>query len=260
MAEEEPTFRWAGRHTVKDALRTERWQALIDLGVNVGPVWSRIPNFVGADTAAWHLGKSEAWAKARVVKCNPDPPQIPVRLRALYEGKLLFAPVPELREGFPYVRLDPEMLKAKRVSFELAATSAGFMTHGEPVSFEEVPFMDIYVVGCVAVTRDGGRTGKGAGFADLEYGIFASLGRVGTATVIATTVHSSQVVPSERVVMLGHDAPLDMIATEAELIMTDTRYPRPKSVDWPNVQADQLRDIPFLGELRDRMQAEAART
>ena len=28
------------------------------------------------------------------LKCNPDPPQIPVRLRALYDGKLLFAPVP----------------------------------------------------------------------------------------------------------------------------------------------------------------------
>ena len=36
--------------------------------------------------------------------------------------------------------------------------------------------LDFCVVGCVAVTRRGGRTGKGAGFADLEHGIFRELG------------------------------------------------------------------------------------
>ena len=33
-----------------------------------------------------------------------------------------------------------------------------------------MPKLDFCVVGCVAVTRSGGRTGKGAGFADLEQG------------------------------------------------------------------------------------------
>ena len=201
---DEGVNRWAGRHTAKDALRAEIWDGLLAGGVNVGPVWSRIPNFVGADVAAKRLSELDAWKRARVVKCNPDPPQIPVRLRALYDGKLLFAPVPELTAGYPYVRLDPEALKDKGVSFELAATSQGYVEHGEPVGFEEMPRLDLCVVGCVAVTRAGGRTGKGAGFADLEAGIFRELGLVDDATPQATTVHSSQLVNDERIVMVAH--------------------------------------------------------
>ena len=52
------------------------------------------------------------------------------------------------------------------------------MEHGEPVGFEDMPKLDFCVVGCVAVTRRGGRTGKGAGFADLEQGVFRELGLV----------------------------------------------------------------------------------
>ena len=52
------------------------------------------------------------------------------------------------------------------------------MQHGEPIAFEDMPALDFCVVGCVAVTRRGGRTGKGAGFADLEQGIFRELGKV----------------------------------------------------------------------------------
>ena len=99
-----------------------RWKTT---AVNVGPVWSRIPNFAGADLAAWHLAQTPEWKAARVVKCNPDPPQIPVRLRALHEGKIVYAPVPELTQGFPFVRLDPEELTAKGIEFETAATVAG---------------------------------------------------------------------------------------------------------------------------------------
>ena len=254
MADESVVNRWAGRHTAKDELRSEIWGQLLAGGVNVGPVWSRIPNFVGADVAAKRLSELDAWKRARVVKCNPDPPQIPVRLRALYDGKLLFAPVPELTEGFPYVRLDPEALRAEGVSFELAATSQGYVAHGQPVGFEEMPRLDFCVVGCVAVTSAGGRTGKGAGFADLEAGIFRELRLVDDTTPLATTVHSSQLVPNERVVMVAHDNPLDYIATELELVETRTAYPRPDGVAWDAVQPDQYRDIPFLEELRGRLE------
>jgi 5-formyltetrahydrofolate cyclo-ligase len=56
--------------------------------------FDRIPNFGGADVAPKRLSELDEWRRARVVKCNPDAPQIPVRLRALYDGKLLFSPVP----------------------------------------------------------------------------------------------------------------------------------------------------------------------
>ena len=245
--------RWAGRHSGKDRLRAEVWAGLEASGVNVGPVQSRIPNFVGADAAARHLSTLPEWQAARIVKCNPDPPQIPVRLRALYEGKTVYAPVPELTGGIPFVSLDPGRLRQRGVSFELAATSQGFQEHGEPIAFEDMPFLPFCVVGCVAVTRAGGRTGKGAGFADLELGILTDLGKVDAATMIVTSVHSSQVVAEERVAMEAHDAALHAIATEGELIATGAPRRTPAGVDWDAVRPDQFASIPFLAALRERM-------
>jgi 5-formyltetrahydrofolate cyclo-ligase len=245
--------RWAGRNSEKDALRKEVWGTLETTAVNIGPVWSRIPNFAGADLAAWNLARVPAWQTARAVKCNPDPPQIPVRLRALHDGKIVYAPVPELTQGFPFVRLDPAVLKAKGVEFETAATAQGFLAHGEPVEFEAMEFLDFVVVGCVAVTRAGGRTGKGGGFADLELGIFRELGKIGADTPITATVHSSQVVDDRRLPMMGHDSALHFIATEKELIDTNTPYTQPAGVDWDRVQPDQYENIPFLKSLRERL-------
>ena len=245
--------RWAGRAPDKDVIRHEIWAGLERDGVAVGPAWSVIPNFVGADMAAWHLAQTPEWQRARTVKTNPDAPQIPIRTRALYEGKLVFAPVPYLTRDFPYLRLDPERLRANGVSFELAATSQGFMEHGERIGFEDVAPLDFCVVGSVAVTRAGGRTGKGAGFADLETAIFRELGTVTAETPIVTTVHSTQLVDDDRVPMQAHDSPLDMVATELELIRTGNTATRPMGVDWDRVQPDQFDNIPFLRELRDRM-------
>ncbi len=247
--------RWAGRNSDKDAVRGAVWDALGEGGMAMGPTWSHIPNFIGADMAAWRLAQTDQWKRAKTVKCNPDPPQIPIRLRALYEGKVLYAPVPYLTKEFPYLRIDPAKLREKGVSFELAATSEGYMMHGERIGFEEVEKLDFAIVGSVAVSRSGGRTGKGAGFADLETGIFRELGIIGPDTPMATTVHSSQLVPDNQVFMMAHDSPLDFVATEAELIVTGNTTPRPKGVSWDFVQEDQFEQIPFLRALRARMEA-----
>ena len=247
--------KWSGRDENKDAVRGEVWDQLENGGYAMGPTWSHIPNFIGADQAAWHLAQTDEWKRAKTVKCNPDPPQIPLRLRALYEGKMLYAPVPYLTRDFPYLRIDPKALIEKGVSFELAATSEGYMMHGERIGFEEVEPLDFCVVGSVAVSRQGGRTGKGAGFADLETGIFRELGIIGPDTPMATTIHSSQLVPDSKVFMMAHDSPLDFVATEKELIVTGNTAPRPRGVAWDFVQDDQFETIPFLRDLRDRMTA-----
>ncbi|SIQ37569.1 5-formyltetrahydrofolate cyclo-ligase [Rhizobium sp. RU35A] len=250
---EEQKGRWAGRNAGKDAVRNRIWAALEENGVSVGPAWSVIPNFVGADTAAWRLAQTQAWKRARTIKTNPDAPQIPIRLRALYEGKTVYAPVPYLTRDFPYLRLDPKRLTEKGISFELAAVSEGFVEHGERIGFEDVEPLDFCVVGSVAVSRAGGRTGKGAGFADLETAIFRELGTITDETPLVTTVHSLQLVTDDEVVIEPHDSPLDMVATDAELIVTGNRQPRPAGVDWDHVQPDQFETIPFLTELKTRM-------
>lgn len=247
--------RWAGRNPAKDVIRHDIWRELEAAGVNIGPAWSMIPNFVGADVAAWRLAQTEAWKAARTVKTNPDHAQTPIRIRALYDGKTVYTPVPYLTREFPYLRLDPAALVAKEISFELAATPQGFMQHGERLEFEEVAPLDFCVVGSVAVSRAGGRTGKGAGFADLETAIFRELGVVTAATPMATSVHSLQLVEDPHIVIEAHDSPLDLIATEAELVVTGNAMPRPMGVDWSKVREDQFTSIPFLARLRERMVA-----
>ena len=50
--------RWAGRNPDKDAIRHRIWEVLENKGVTIGPAWSVIPNFVGADTAAVILSEA----------------------------------------------------------------------------------------------------------------------------------------------------------------------------------------------------------
>ena len=79
--------RWAGRNAGKDLVRHDIWRRLEEEGVAVGPAWSMIPNFVGADVAAWRLAQTRAWKDAKTVKTNPDHPQIPIRILEALPGK-----------------------------------------------------------------------------------------------------------------------------------------------------------------------------
>jgi 5-formyltetrahydrofolate cyclo-ligase len=140
----------------------------------VGEPVGHIPRFVGNDRAAAQLALLPVWQQARVIKCNPDQAQAPVRQRALQEGKVLYMAVPRLTEERCFVELTAAALRHRHVALEVAATSRGAMRHGRLVAIEEMPPIDL-VVGCVAVSRDGGRTGKGAGFADQVRGDVASI-------------------------------------------------------------------------------------
>ena len=53
--------------------------------------------------------------------------------------------------------------------------------------------------------------------------------------------------------MAAHDSPLDWIITTEEILETNTKYPRPKGVDWDSVQPDQFDNIPFLREMMKRI-------
>ena len=54
--------------------------------------------------------------------------------------------------------------------------------------------MDLIVVGSVAVSEKGYRIGKGEGFADMEWGMMATMGAVRADTIVVTIVHDCQVV------------------------------------------------------------------
>src|SRR4028118_558815 len=102
---------WSGYHFDKDNLRTEIWSLLKEQGVAIGDPFGHIPNFVGAQQAAEQLAALPIWQQAKAIKCNPDSPQIPVRSRALQDGKRLYMAVPRLTSSHCFVELTAEDLR-----------------------------------------------------------------------------------------------------------------------------------------------------
>ena len=247
---------WIGYHHDKDKLRTEIWSLLKQQAASVGDSFGHIPNFVGAQIAAEKLAALPIWQQAKTIKCNPDSPQIPVRMRALQDGKRLYMAVPRLTDDRCFVELTAEDLQRQSVSIAESAIARKALTCGKLVSFEEMEPIDLVIIGCVAAGRSGGRTGKGAGFADLELAMLTEFGLVEIDTPIVTTVHSLQVVEDSRLPMQVHDWALNWIITAEEVIETNTIYPRPTGLNWDSIWAEQLEKIPILRKLNESRRCE----
>src|ERR1700684_4326097 len=95
----------------KAALRQEVWSAMRAAKVARFPgAEGRIPNFTGAEAAAGLLAATSEWQAACTLKANPDSAQLPVRQRALEDGKTVYMAVPPLAEADPVFPLDPAHL------------------------------------------------------------------------------------------------------------------------------------------------------
>ncbi len=229
----------------KSGLRKACWQAIRDAGAARFPgVEGRIPNFVGAEAAAERLAATEAWQRATVLKCNPDSPQRAVRRRALEEGKLVFMAVPRLRSADPFLALDPAQLDPG--TLWNASSIKGADAMGIPTSLEEMPPIDLIVTGCVGVTRQGARLGKGGGYSDLEYALLREQGKIGPHTPVATTVHPSQVLRAHAIPMRPHDVSLDLVVTPERAIHCKRAYDRPAGILWDVLEPEKRAAIPVL--------------
>jgi 5-formyltetrahydrofolate cyclo-ligase len=194
----------------------------------------RIPNFRGAEAAAERLAGAPEWRDARVVKANPDAPQLPVRRRALAEDKAVYMAVPRLRGEKPFLRLAGDAtIKARGAT---------------PVGLDDMEGVDLVVCGTVAVNRVGARVGKGGGYSDLEFGLLVERGLVGDDTVIATTVHALQLL-DEPLPETEHDFRVDLIATPHEVVRTK-RIARPPGILWTHVTAEKIEAVPVLRSRR----------
>ena len=232
----------------KQEVRKRAWAALREAGGARFPgVEGRIPNFVGAERAAELLASTPEWRGARVLKSNPDAPQLPVRARALADGKRVFMAVPRLRTERPFLLLDPDRLT---VTPRQAASIRGASTAGVPASVEEVEHVDLVVCGTVAVNRSGTRVGKGGGYSDLELALLVETGAIDDRTVVATTVHPAQVFAG-RLPETAHDFRVDLMVTPDEVIRTGARS-RPPGLLWDHLDEKKIDSIP---ELRRRVDA-----
>jgi 5-formyltetrahydrofolate cyclo-ligase len=236
----------------KAALREEAWSALQAAKVARFPgAPGRIPNFTGAERAAERLRGLPAWQAARTVKANPDSAQLPVRQRALEDGKTVYMAVPRLAEPEPFFALDPDHLQQPP---RKAASISGATRSARRVTLDQLAPVDLVVMGSVAVGEDGARLGKGGGFADLEYALAAAAGLIGPRTVTVTTVHEIQLRPAGTIPLTSHDVPIDLVVTPDRVIdaraFRDT-LPRPEAgIEWDALTDEKIAAIPLLSALR----------
>jgi 5-formyltetrahydrofolate cyclo-ligase len=226
----------------KQAVRERVWTALETERVAGFPgARGRIPNFVGAGTAADRLAELDEWQRTAALKSNPDMPQLPVRARALAEGRRLYMAVPKLVEARPFRLLDPPRLSTPP---RQAASIKGSESEGVLTALDDLPHLDLVVCGTVAVNRSGVRVGKGGGFSDLELALCIEHGVVDDDTVIVTTVHDLQVL-DEELPETDHDFRVDLVVTPTEVIRC-RRVPRPAGVLWDHLDDATVAAIPVL--------------
>lgn len=225
----------------KQETRDRVWARLEREAAAPPGVAGHIPNFVGAEQAAARLAELEAWRTAKVIKSNPDKGQLPVRLRALQEDKLLYMAVPRLATPKPFYLLDPATLTTP---FETAATSTGAAGAAQMIGVDEMRPVDLIVCGSVAVDRRGVRVGKGAGYSDIEVALLTEAGLMRPETVIVTTVHRLQVVDDE-LPETEHDFSVDLIVTPDEVIQCGPPR-RPSGVVLEHLSTEKVKEIPAL--------------
>jgi 5-formyltetrahydrofolate cyclo-ligase len=232
----------ADTERAKQEVRERIW-ALLDREEAARPpgAQGRIPNFAGAEAAADRLSALPVWQAAKVIKSNPDKAQLPVRARALADGKLLYMAVPRLADERPFFLLDPATLS---VSPWDAASSKGASTAGRKVTVDELRPVDLVVCGTVAVNREGVRIGKGAGYSDLEVALLLEAGLLSPEAVLVTTVHSLQLV-DKPLPESEHDFRVDLIVTPDEVVWCEP-HRRPPGIMWEHLNEEKIAAIPVL--------------
>jgi 5-formyltetrahydrofolate cyclo-ligase len=236
----------------KAALRQEVWSEMTAARVARFPgAAGRIPNFAGAEAAAERLRATAVWQAASTVKANPDSAQLPVRQRALEDGKTVYMAVPRLAEREPFFALDPAHLSEPP---RKAASIRGASRSARRVTLAELSPVDLVVIGSVAAGEDGARLGKGGGFADLEFALAAAAGLIGPHTVSVTTVHELQVRAAGMIPLTGHDVPVDLIVTPERIIDCRPRHgPRAAGgIRWDDLTEEKIAAIPLLAAQRER--------
>ena len=186
----------------------EIWKLMEEKGIATfpKPVYHRVPNFIGAEKAAQNLRNLPEYKKAKVIFCNPDSPQRPVREMTLEDGKILVMATPRLKHGFLVIA--PETTVGRE---RFASTIKGAFNFGKETT--DFPKPDLIVTGSVAVDKDGNRLGKGRGYGDREIRMIKE--KFGKVPVV-TSIHDIQLI--NYATSTPQDEKLDIIVTPTKII------------------------------------------
>jgi len=165
------------------------------------PPYNRIPNFRGAEKACERVKELEEWEKAEVVFSAPDSPLRRLRELCLEQGKMLVMAKPHMKG---LVAIDPE----KRVR----GTLKELLRAGREMDWRDLPEVDLFVQGCVAVDLAGNRIGKGKGYEDREYSMLKDV------KCFVVVCHELQVFDDLSYLCEEHDVKCDVILTPERVI------------------------------------------
>ena len=184
------------------------WKLMEEKGIATfpKPVFHRIPNFTGAEKAAYNLSNLSEYKQAKAIFCSPDSPQRSTREMTLKDGKTLVMATPRLKHGF--LVIVPETTPGNE---RFASTIKGAFKYGKETT--DFPKPDLVVTGSVAVDTKGNRLGKGRGYGDREAKMTKE--RFGKVPVV-TTIHDVQLV--DYVPSTPQDEKVDIIVTPTKII------------------------------------------
>lgn len=219
----------------------------------------RLPYFIGSDEAAQKIADTEEFKNCKTVVINSDSAQEALRVLALKCGKSVFVPVAHVNYGGAFCQL---VLPAEaELSDELLLQAARAASVGETadstlcrqVTVEQMPNIDLFVVGSVAVSKQGYRIGQGDGHSDMDYAVIRTAGRISDSTLVLTCVHDEQVfdrLPGE---LFGpHDVAVDVIATPTALLRISNRLTKPSGIIWSLIVPNRVKPACVIRSLMQK--------
>jgi len=207
-----------------------------------------IPDFKDSINAHNEIIKSKEYKESKLLFITPDNCLTTIREQAIKDGKEILVSTYGIYRGF--ILIKNNMVNKGNEIF--ASTLDGLEHFGKNVSLSEIKNLgkiDLMLTGASAVSKNGVRFGKGHGFFDLEWGMFADIKIVSEKTPIIAVVHDLQVVnfnlePSKT------DIIVDWIITNKQKLSTNRNKNRPSGIYWDLLEKGMLEATPPLRELK----------
>jgi len=236
----------------KQQIRLKVWQKL----KNVALPDSRfhlnfeeyIPDFKDSSEACNQIVKSKEYKKSKFLFITPDNCLTTTREQAIKDGKNIIVSTYGIYRGF--ILITKNMINKGDEVF--ASTLDGLEYFGKCISLNEIKNfgkIDLMLTGASAVSKNGVRFGKGHGFFDLEWGMFADLKIVDENTPIIAVVHDVQVVDFD-LEPSNTDIIVDWIITNKQKLSTNRKKNRPSGIYWDLLEKGMLEATPPLRELK----------
>jgi 5-formyltetrahydrofolate cyclo-ligase len=208
-----------------------------------------ITDFQESDQAITHLTKMDIYKNSQAIFITPDNCLERLRSQTIRNRKTMLMTTYGIRRGFVELQADDVQSGLEDYAVLLDAIEKV----GRHISLAEIQErykIDLLVTGGSAVTRTGGRLGKGHGYFDIEWATLYSIGVVETSTPIVDIVHDCQLVDDE-LKLTPYDTTCDYIITPTQVIHVPSPQKPTGGVYWNQLAPGMMENISVLAELQD---------